>query len=174
MKSEKFTSQRRTVAKVARIAGMAQERIGRVLAFILVPSLAFLLGVGLLPPTAAASSIAAVATPSVRNAGPSPTQLVGFNPATLSIRVGRRATTKIVGFVSSPKTVTVGLAVTNHVVVLPRASRQVEVQVRRTGARKFVKTAMSGRSSKAGAFRAVYRPTAGVWQYRLVVLASAT
>jgi len=151
MKPGKFTSQPRTVAKVASIADVAQERIGHLLALILVPSLAFLFGVGLLAPTAAVSAIAA---------------------ATPTLTVG--ATTKIVGFVSTPITITVGRAVADDVVVLPRASRLVQVQVRRAGARTFVKTALSGRSSKTGAFRAIYRPTAGVWQYRLVVLASAT
>ncbi len=151
MKPGKFTSQLPTVPEVADIAAVAQKRIGHVLALIVVPSLAFLIGVGLLAPTAAVSATAA-ATP------------------TISVV----ATTKIVGFVSTPVTITVGRTVTDDVVVLPRASRLVQVQVRRAGARTFVKTAQSGRSSKAGAFRAIYRPTAGVWQYRLVVLASTT
>jgi len=173
MKSGKLTSQPRTVAKPSSIAAQAHKEVGRVLALILVPNVAFLLGVGLLAPTAAVSAIAAGATPSVQSAGPIPAELVGFSSATPTLGVGLVAT-RIVGFVSSPITVTVGRAVTNDVVVLPRASRQVQVQVRRSGTRTFVKTPMSGPSSKAGAFRAIYRPTAGVWQYRLVVLASAT
>jgi hypothetical protein len=48
------------------------------------------------------------------------------------------------------------------------------VQARQPGAQQFA-TVSTGRSSSAGVFRAVYRPTtAGVWAYRLLIRASTT
>ena len=87
---------------------------------------------------------------------------------------GSATTTKILGFASTPATITVGAIVRDAVSVSPRASRTVEVQARRAGTATWVKTSMSGGSSAAGSFMAIYRPASGVWQYRLMVRASAT
>ena len=82
--------------------------------------------------------------------------------------------TRISGFNDDRTTVKVGRTVVDRVVVVPRARRTVEVQARRPGSSKFV-TQSRGRSTAAGAFRAVYAPTsAGTWRFRLRVLPSAT
>jgi len=87
---------------------------------------------------------------------------------------GIATTTKILGFASTPATITVGAIVRDAVSVSPRASRTVEVQARRAGTATWVKTSTSGTSSAVGSFMAIYRPAPGVWQYRLMVRASAT
>jgi hypothetical protein len=87
---------------------------------------------------------------------------------------GTAVTTGITGFVSTATAITVGATVRNTVSISPRASRTVEVQARRAGTSTWVKTATSGSSSTAGSFLAIYRPAAGVWQYRLLVRASLT
>jgi len=82
--------------------------------------------------------------------------------------------TRISGFNDDRTTVKVGRTVVDGVVVVPRARRTVEVQARRPGSSKFV-TQSRGRSTAAGAFRAVYAPSsAGTWRFRLRVLPSAT
>jgi chitodextrinase len=82
--------------------------------------------------------------------------------------------TRISGFNDDRTTVKVGLTVVDSVVVVPRARRTVEVQARRPGSSTFV-TQSRGRTTAAGAFRAVYAPTsAGTWRFRLRVLPSAT
>jgi PKD domain len=248
MMSEELKRDRKAVSSVAGVAGASQERIGRVLATILI----LLLGVGFMPASASAAPSSAVAPQSV---APSPTRLLGFNQAPATVRVGgqladavavlpkaartvyvqyRRAgttrfttsssqrtsaqgsltaylmppaagtwqfrlvvvatarakalvsplrtvkasgiatTTKILGFASTPATITVGAIVRDAVSVSPRASRTVEVQARRAGTATWVNTSTSGGSSAVGSFMAIYRPAPGVWQYRLMVRASAT
>jgi len=83
-----------------------------------------------------------------------------------------RATTSLQGFVTSPATVQVAGTVTDQVSVRPRAKRLVRVQARRPGSTSFV-TVSSHYSTKAGDFRAVYKPTTvGTWRFRLFLPAT--
>ena len=84
-----------------------------------------------------------------------------------------RSTARVAGFDTSRVTVRVGGAVWSSITVLPRAARTVTVQYRRAGAARFV-TASSGRSSAQGAYDAeLMPPSAGVWQFRVVLPATA-
>ena len=84
-----------------------------------------------------------------------------------------RSTARVAGFDTSRATVRVGGAVWSSITVLPRAARTVTVQYRRAGAARFV-TASSGRSSAQGAYDAeLMPPSAGVWQFRVVLPATA-
>ena len=84
-----------------------------------------------------------------------------------------RSTARVAGFDTSRATVRVGGAVWSSITVLPRAARTVTVQYRRAGATRFV-TASSGRSSAQGAYDAeLMPPSAGVWQFRVVLPATA-
>jgi PKD domain len=102
-------------------------------------------------------------------------QSTRFVSSTRTVVASRRAVgTSIAGFATTSATISLGRTVSDNVGISPRASRVVFVQARRPGSSKFV-TVTTGRSSEAGAFSAVYRPTtAGVWQYRLFVRTSAT
>jgi len=83
-----------------------------------------------------------------------------------------RATSSLQGFVTSPATVQVAGTVTDQVSVRPRAKRLVRVQARRPGSTSFV-TVSSHYSTKAGDFRAVYKPTTvGTWRFRLFLPAT--
>jgi PKD domain len=96
------------------------------------------------------------------------------SPTRSVVASGRAVRTRIIGFATTSATVSLGGAVTDDVSFSPSASRVVAVQARRPGSQTFVPQS-TGTSSRAGRFQAVYRPTsAGVWQYRLVVQASAT
>jgi len=82
--------------------------------------------------------------------------------------------TRILGFNDDPARVMLGGNVKDPVTVDPKARRTVLVQARRPGSSHFV-TQSSGHSAANGAFRATFAPTsAGTWQFRLLVLPSAT
>jgi PKD repeat protein len=87
---------------------------------------------------------------------------------------GSAVVTKLAGFVTTPATVNVGAVVNTSIVIAPKAIRTVEVQTRGPGTSAFVASS-SGRSTSAGVFKVDLRPaSAGAWQFRLVVRASAT
>jgi PKD repeat protein len=133
----------------AMAGGATEERTARLLPTILSSLLVLLLGVGLVPAFASTAQASTAGRDSDRD-----------------------STTKIIGFVSTPTTITVGDTVRDAVSVWPRAERTIEVQARKAGGNTWTKTSASGRSTRAGDFTAVYQPTLGVWQYRLVVKAS--
>ena len=82
--------------------------------------------------------------------------------------------TRILGFNDDPARVMLGGKVKDAVTVVPKARRTVLVQARQPGSSHFV-TQSSGHSAANGAFRATFAPTtAGSWQFRLLVLPSAT
>jgi PKD domain len=151
MKSRKIKQDRKARAIV--IASAARVRTARVLAAIFV----LVLGVGLMPAFASTAQGSVAAKESGTESGR---------------ESGKARTTKIMGFDATPTTITVGATVRDDVSVRPKASRTIEVQARRAGARIWTKTPASGVSTKAGDFTAVYQPTLGVWEYRLVVKAS--
>jgi hypothetical protein len=96
-----------------------------------------------------------------------------ISPVRVVAASGRAAATAISGFASGAAIIELGKPVTDGVIVLPRATRSVWVQARRPGSAVFV-TTTTLRTSAVGAVSALYQPTAvGVWQYRLVVAASA-
>lgn len=82
--------------------------------------------------------------------------------------------TRILGFDDDPARVMLGGNVKDAVTVAPKARRTVLVQARQPGSSHFV-TQSRGHSAANGAFRAIFAPTtAGTWQFRLLVLPSAT
>jgi hypothetical protein len=86
---------------------------------------------------------------------------------------GRAAASRFQGFDSTATTVRAGTTVKDVVTVLPGGHRTVLVQARRLGTQHFT-TLSTGRSSRAGTFTAVYRPSSsGAWAFRLVARANA-
>jgi chitodextrinase len=91
-----------------------------------------------------------------------------------AVVAGAKGGTSVRGFNDKNLTISAGRTITDKVVVVPHARRVVLVQARSPRAKHFV-TLSHGRSAASGRFKAVYSaPTAGDWQFRLVVRPSKT
>lgn len=101
-----------------------------------------------------------------------PRAKAAVSPVRTVVASGKAAVTQLRGFVSSSASIVLGTQVINDVVVVPKSTRVLEVWSRSSGSKTFVLSS-TGKSTRSGAYRAAFRPTTlGVWQFRLVVLAS--
>lgn len=95
-------------------------------------------------------------------------------PGAHAVVAAAKGGTSVRGFNDKNLTITAGRKIADKVVVLPHARRVVLVQARTPRGNHFV-TLSHGRSAASGKFKAVYSaPTAGDWQFRLVVRPSKT